>query len=210
LAQDKEPADVKRMRKAWANLLPAEQEDVAAWFSADVKNLGTFQNKLLAFALTLEANDPAYLPEDPGIAWFDPKEHAPADPIPRRKLDADDSRAVAERKRLFASRAPQLAHTVWALRLGLSRSVVAQRGFPGSAARLRARARRPAAAVGPGDRVDRAPRSTAVRSRSRSARSGTRTPTARAGSFPVSRSTTPGARARRSRCPTSTTSASCT
>ena len=40
------------------------------WFSADVKNLGTFQNKLLAFALTLEANDPAYLPEDPGIAWF--------------------------------------------------------------------------------------------------------------------------------------------
>jgi hypothetical protein len=122
-AQDKEPADVKRMRKAWSYLLPAEQEEVAAWFSADVKTLGTFQGKLLAFALRLEANDPAFLPEDPGSPWFDPKEHAPADPIPRRKLDADDPRVAAERKRMFASRAPQLAHSVWRYDWG-SRSVL--------------------------------------------------------------------------------------
>jgi len=109
-------------------LLPAEQEEVAAWFSADVKNLGTFQGQLLALALKLEPNDPVYLPADPGIPWFDPKEHAPNDPIPRRTLDADDPRAVAERKRLFASRAPQLSLSAWRYDWG-SRTVVRSGDF---------------------------------------------------------------------------------
>jgi hypothetical protein len=125
--QGKEPAEVKRMRKAWSLLLPEEQADVAAWFSADVAALGSFQGRLLAFAVALEPADPVYLPEDPGIAWFDPKEHAPGDPIPRRKLDEDSTRVTGERKRLFESRAAPLP-SVWRYDWG-TRTVVRSGDF---------------------------------------------------------------------------------
>ena len=126
--KDKEPAEIARLRKAWSVLLPEEQADVAAWFSADVVHLGTFQQRLLAFALALEPTDPAFLPEDPGIQYFDPKEHAPGDPIPRRWLEPDDARAQAELKRMVAKRAAPPLSTAWRYDWG-TRTVVRSAEF---------------------------------------------------------------------------------
>lgn len=128
MAQAKESADVARLRKAWSVLLPEEQADVAAWFTADVAHLGTFQQRLLAFALALEPDDPAFLPEDPGIEFFDPKEHAPGDPIPRRWLEPDDSRATAETKRMVAKLAAPPLSTAWRYDWG-TRTVVRSGDF---------------------------------------------------------------------------------
>jgi hypothetical protein len=93
--------DDARVRKAFSFLTEAEQADVLEEFAAEVEWLDTFQTQLLRFALSLEERDPGLLPLDQPAPFFDPKEHAPGQPIARKRLDPDSSAARKERERIF-------------------------------------------------------------------------------------------------------------
>lgn len=86
-----EPDD-ERVRKAWSTLLPQERFDAAEWFRLEVSLLRTFQGGLVDYALGTQEDDPGTWPDAPAqLAFFDPKEHAPKQPIPRKPLDASRS-----------------------------------------------------------------------------------------------------------------------
>ena len=99
-AQDAAPDD-EALRRAWSFLLPEEQRDAAAQVAAETAALDSFQNRLVRHALELEAIDPGLLPEARPIPVFDPKVHAPKQPIPRRKLPPDDPRAKRQLERFL-------------------------------------------------------------------------------------------------------------
>jgi len=91
----------KDIRQAWSYLTPAEQAEVTEWFRAEVSYLDTTQNKLIADLSEGSDRDRGQWPELQAAPFFDPATHAPAQPIPRKRLDFDDPKAVAARA-LFA------------------------------------------------------------------------------------------------------------
>jgi len=90
------------LRRAWSFLLPAEQDDVAAWLEAELAGTGTFQSKLAAYARSIERRDLGLVPVDTRPAVYEPAVHAPAQPIPRRWLADSDPRAGARRRSMLA------------------------------------------------------------------------------------------------------------
>ncbi|HUR27091.1 MAG TPA: hypothetical protein VM509_02820 [Planctomycetota bacterium] len=93
----------ERLREAWSFLLPDEQEAAALYLADALQHLETFQQSLVAFALSLETRDPGQLPVAPPTPFYAPEIHSPRQPIERKRLDADDPRAVKQRAATFAS-----------------------------------------------------------------------------------------------------------
>jgi hypothetical protein len=84
------PTD-QRIREAWSYLLPEEQSEVSEWFRSEVEYLETSQNKLIDYLIDGEPLDRGQWPEAQPMPWFDPKTHAPAQPIKRTRLDPASS-----------------------------------------------------------------------------------------------------------------------
>ncbi len=102
-----------RLRKAWSYLLPEEQADLVARFAAEAGELATLQAQLIRRALELSQVDPGFLAEDGPTPFFDPVRHAPAQPIPRQRLEPDDARVRALHKRTFRGVPPPPFPRAW-------------------------------------------------------------------------------------------------
>ena len=103
VAAERAAVDEARARAAIATLSATERKDAVDYLRLECSHLGTFQAGLVQYALGLAEHDPALFPEDAAPPVFDPRTHAPAQPIPRRELSPESSevrtlqRAVFER-----------------------------------------------------------------------------------------------------------------
>lgn len=93
-----EPSD-EALLAAFDALDAATKEEVVEWFTAECERLPTFQQTLIRRAIQQVERDPFAWPDAPPPAAYDPKVHAPAQPIPRRFVDASKGAhaAVVER-----------------------------------------------------------------------------------------------------------------
>ena len=101
-SQDELPAD-ERIREAWSYLLPDEQAEVTEWFRAEVGYLDTYQGKLIAYLIESAPIDRGMHLAPPELPHYEPEVHAPKQPIRRRLLDPDSSKATKAHERLVAS-----------------------------------------------------------------------------------------------------------
>ncbi|HIG10187.1 MAG: hypothetical protein ABGY71_15650 [bacterium] len=92
--------------KAWQALDEDQKLEVMEWFRAEVVYLPTFQNQLLAHILDNQTEDPGFWPAAEAAPWFDPRTHAPLQPIPRKPLKAG-SRALEKKRAEFFFRVPK-------------------------------------------------------------------------------------------------------
>jgi hypothetical protein len=111
-AQEPVPDD-DAVRRAWSYLTPEEQAEAVAWFELEVDVLGTFQNGCSAYAIEASEVDPGFWPVEEPRAWFDPAEHAPAQPIPRRRLEPDASPARRMTAEVAEVRPPRRLRSAW-------------------------------------------------------------------------------------------------
>jgi hypothetical protein len=98
------PIDAKelgRMRSAWSRLRREEKADVISRFVAEAPYLDTFQNSLLRYVRGLDERDLGAYPLASEIVCFDPKTHAPAQPIARRWVEADSALGKQARRRFL-------------------------------------------------------------------------------------------------------------
>ncbi|MBI5362189.1 MAG: hypothetical protein HZA53_03355 [Planctomycetes bacterium] len=100
-ARRSEPAPEERDRAAWSRLDAAERKEACEYLRLECSNLGTFQQGLVRYAGGLLEQNAELLPEPDPVRWFDPATHAPAQPIPRRVLDATSGEVRALNKRVF-------------------------------------------------------------------------------------------------------------
>jgi predicted secreted protein len=81
-------------------LAQAEQREVLEYLEMDLDQRGLFARSLIRFALASEP-PPAQVPQASPTIWFDPQTHAPAQPIPRRWLEASDTAAKAAAREIL-------------------------------------------------------------------------------------------------------------
>ncbi len=93
-------------RRAFGFLTEAEQADCVEELTAELEWLDTFQLRLVRYARTLDERDPGLLPIERETPHFDPREHAPGQPIARKLLAPDSSAARKTRERILR-RVPQ-------------------------------------------------------------------------------------------------------
>ena len=98
------PSDAE-LRAVWSELDLETRRELFEWFRSEVIWLETFQNGLVRFVLEGQPQDPGLWPEAEPADWYDPKVHAPAQPIPRKALPAD-GRAVRRKREEFYFRVP--------------------------------------------------------------------------------------------------------
>lgn len=84
----------------FAKLAPAAQREVLDYLDFELEQRGLFVRSLIRFVLATEP-PPAQVPEASPLTWFDPQEHAPAQPIPRRWLEPTDSAAKAATREIL-------------------------------------------------------------------------------------------------------------
>lgn len=107
------------MQRAWAALSADERAEVAQWFVAECAQLGGEQVRVRKQLLDTLAVERGLLPRRGLAPHYDPEQHAPADPIPRRALEADAPLAQQARTRFLAQsiEAPRRAYAYdWAER----------------------------------------------------------------------------------------------
>lgn len=112
-------AETERARRAWARLKPAERKDVADFLASELEHVRTFSLDLARWVLANQDRDPLAWPAETEADFFDPERHAPAQPIPRRRLEPDDPRVTAARRALRVAPDPR----AWAYDYG-SRAVL--------------------------------------------------------------------------------------
>jgi len=93
-------AATDRARRAFALLKPAERKDVVDFLSSELEHERTFQMMLVRYVVANQDRDRLAWPQETEAPYFDPKRHAPAQPIARRRLAHDDPRAAATRMEL--------------------------------------------------------------------------------------------------------------
>ena len=91
------PSDAQ-IRASWDALEPADQAEIAAWFSAECDYMRSTQNALIKFLLSTVDVDRGTLPEHAPLEPYDPEVHAPKQPIPRKWLDPDSAKAKQARE----------------------------------------------------------------------------------------------------------------
>ncbi len=97
---EKERTDIQ-VRAAWERLEAEERSELAQWFAAEAGYLDTFQAGLIKWVLARQEVDPGTWSAAAPAPLYDPVTHAPAQPIKRTWLAADDSRVRALRERVF-------------------------------------------------------------------------------------------------------------
>ena len=92
-----------RARRAFEALSTNEQLDLLEWFTVECEKLGTFQGTLIRYVLDGEERDPSTWPGLQAPTWYDPKTHAPGQPIPRKPLAPDAPEVVAVRDQILCA-----------------------------------------------------------------------------------------------------------
>ena len=93
-------AEDARAMQAFRLLKPAEQQEVVDWMASTVAGTKTFRVNLVARTVAAAAVDESKLGPPPAAEWFDPKLHAPGQPIPRKLVPAADARNAKLRRAL--------------------------------------------------------------------------------------------------------------
>lgn len=107
------PPDDARVRKAWSCLLPDERADAMRWLAAELDASGSYQVQCRDFVIEHSERDPGFWPAAGERPFFDPAVHAPAQPIPRRRLEPDAARARDLRARIDETRPPSKLKSGW-------------------------------------------------------------------------------------------------
>jgi len=118
----KAPSD-ERLRQAWSYLLPDEQADAMAWLRAEAPELGTFQARLIRYAVELAGIDVGFFEAAGETPFFAPTTHAPRQPIPRTRLAPDDPVAQKVVKRMLRGVPAQVLVPSWRYDWGTGRVV---------------------------------------------------------------------------------------
>lgn len=98
--------DEAGVRRAWDALSPDARREVVGRFAEEVRHLDGLRSALVAHVLQNADVDAGFVPDAGEIPYFDPKVHAPAQPIARKRLEPDSSAARAFAERTF-ERAPK-------------------------------------------------------------------------------------------------------
>jgi hypothetical protein len=104
----------ERARAAFATLSADEQIGLVEALAIECKKLDTFQAGLMRYVLALDETDFGLRPDAAPATWFDPKTHAPKQPIERRELAPDDPLAVAAREQILGAIEPRRVESGWA------------------------------------------------------------------------------------------------
>lgn len=88
-----------RAKRAFLALTEAERAEVADWVSSTIAGLKCFRVNLVARSVARSELTEMDAPAPAERAWFDPKVHAPAQPIPRKLVRVDDPRHAVLKKR---------------------------------------------------------------------------------------------------------------
>lgn len=91
------PSD-EDLRKAWDALSAEDKGEIAEWFRAESDYLKSTQNALIKYLLTTEERDRGTWPEFEPLPPYDPEVHAPKQPIARKWLAADSTKAQKARE----------------------------------------------------------------------------------------------------------------
>jgi len=102
-----------RARRAFAALSEKEQRDLLLWFAAECENLRSYQHTLIRYVLDAETRPVESWPALAPAPIYDPKVHAPGQPIPRRPLAANSSDAIAVRNLLLSAPGTRRLDSGW-------------------------------------------------------------------------------------------------
>ena len=86
-------AETERALQAYAHLGEREQHELGDYLALEIAHQESFQNELIAFVLRSADKDRGAWPAASPAPYFDPAEHAPAQPIARKRLSADEPAA---------------------------------------------------------------------------------------------------------------------
>jgi len=101
-------------RAAWRKLSDEDRVEIAQWFSAECERLDTFQNALMKHvfrALPRARYDWPKAADE--LPLYDPKLHAPAQPIQRKLLKESSRELKRWRERVFAGAPPRRLVAGW-------------------------------------------------------------------------------------------------
>ena len=116
LAQDASAAESptdEELRAAWKRLSTDERRAVVEWARAEVEHLGTFQVQLVRHVLSTQDVDPGLWPALEEPPFYDAKEHAPAQPIARKRLGESSAAARKLRERVFGRVPERKLRSAW-------------------------------------------------------------------------------------------------
>lgn len=100
----------RELEDAWRFLRGSERRELCEYFTAQARELASHQRKLIALAGKLSDRDTSLWPLEGELAFYDPKVHAPRQPIKRRRLAATDAKVITAQREL----APPLERSVHA------------------------------------------------------------------------------------------------
>ena len=107
------PLSNEVLRAAWAKLDAAGQREAAEWFRQEARALPIFQNTLIAYAKGRLEKDPYDWPKPQADPVFDPKTHAPAQPIARVPAATESKAYQRQWTRLLAFRKDRRLRSAW-------------------------------------------------------------------------------------------------
>ena len=103
----------ERARRAFLALPEKQQQDLLEWFGVECEKLGTFQLALIRYVVDHADRPAEEWPDLEAPSWYDPKVHAPAQPIPRRPLAPDAAEVVAVRNQLLGAAGSRRLDSGW-------------------------------------------------------------------------------------------------
>lgn len=110
--------DDAALRAAWKGLAAAERREVLEWTRAELEFEGSFQGTLLRHALAKNERPESEWPRAGEPPIYDPKVHAPAQPIPRRRLAPESAKARELRARIFRRVPERRLDSAWSYDYG--------------------------------------------------------------------------------------------
>lgn len=102
-----------RARAAFTALKDEERQEVLDWLGSECDSLGTFQMSLVKWARAQPDRPADKWPNVEALTWFDPKTHAPAQPITRVPLDPEAPEVKAVRHKILAAIGSRRADSGW-------------------------------------------------------------------------------------------------
>lgn len=101
------------LRAAWERADEERRRDVIEYLRLDLSHAESFQLALVRHVISSSGIDPGLWEPAPEPAWFDPQTHAPAQPIPRKLLDPDSSKAERARDKYLDHIRPRPLRSAW-------------------------------------------------------------------------------------------------
>ena len=108
------PYTEAELRELWERLPERQRRGWIDYLRLDLSHGDAFSLVVVRHALGLSDRDPGFWSDAPEPMWFDPQEHAPAQPIARRPLAADDRAAEKFLERLAGPVPPRRVSAAWA------------------------------------------------------------------------------------------------